>query len=388
MRIVVAGDTYPPDVNGASVFTGRLATGLASRGHEVHQIAPSPSGRAYVEESDGVVVHRLVSTGYPWHPTFRIAHPLKARHVVPEIIRAAKPDVVHVQSHFVIARRAAAAARRQGVPWVATNHFMPENLVAQLPFGVPKLAFRVAADLAWRDLARVHRHAQVITTPTRTAAELLHRRAGIKGAIAISCGVDTSIFTPADGGDGATAAGRPILFVGRLEQEKHVNEIIDALPLVDPDITLRVVGEGSRREAWRRRAHHLGVAHRVAFLGQIDEAGLRAEYARSQVFCMPGTVELQSIATLEAMAAGLPIVAANALALPHLVHPGVNGDLYQPGDVEGLAAAIQSVLADEESRRALGQASRALVSGHDIELTLDAIEKTYSDAAEGSTTSR
>lgn len=387
MRIVVAGDTYPPDVNGASVFTGRLATGLASRGHEVHQIAPSPSGRAYVEESAGVVVHRLTSTGYPWHPTFRIAHPLKARHVVPEIIRDAKPDVVHVQSHFVIARRAAEAARRQAVPWVATNHFMPENLVAQVPFGIPQIVFRVAADLAWRDLARVHRHAQVITTPTQTAAELLQRRAGIEGAIAISCGVDTSMFTPTDGA-GALSPARSILFVGRLEQEKHVDEIIDALPLVDPDITLRVVGEGSQREAWRRRAHQLGVSHRVAFLGQVDDAGLRREYARSQVFCMPGTVELQSIATLEAMAAGLPIVAANALALPHLVHPGVNGDLYQPGDVEGLAAAIQNTLADEESRRVLGKASRALVSGHDIELTLDAIEKAYADAAEGSTTSR
>ncbi len=377
MRIVVAGDTYPPDVNGCSVFTASLATGLASRGHEVHLISPSPSGPAYVEESGGVVLHRLVSTRYPWHPTFRIAHPMKARREVSQIIRDAKPDVVHVQSQFIIARCAAAAARRQDVPWVATNHFMPENLVTQMPFAVPQVVFRVAAHLAWRDLARVHRHAQVITSPTRTAADLLRRRAGIEGALAISCGVDTSVFVPAE--DAETTAAS-ILFVGRLEQEKHVDEIIDALPLVNPGITLRIVGEGSQEEAWRRRARDLGVGHRVEFLGHVDDGGLRAEYARSQLFCMPGTVELQSIATLEAMAAGLPVVAANALALPHLVHPGINGDLYQPGDVPGLAAAIANIFADEASRRVLAKASRALVADHDIELTLDAMEKVYADA--------
>jgi glycosyltransferase involved in cell wall biosynthesis len=378
MRIVVAGDTYPPDVNGCSIFTGNLATGLASRGHEVHLIAPSPSGQAYVEESRGVVVHRLASIRWPWHPTFRIARPVRARRDASQIIHDAKPDVVHVQSHFVIARCAAAAARRQRVPWVATNHFMPENIATQLPFPVPRTVFRISADLAWRDVARIYRHASVITSPTQTAADLLHRRAGIAGALPISCGVDTSAFVPAQV---AETDAPSILFVGRLEHEKHVDEIIDALPLIDRSVTLRIVGEGSQEGAWRRRVSELGLGHRVEFLGHVDDAGLRAEYERAQLFCMPGTVELQSIATLEAMAAGLPVVAADALALPHLVHPGINGDLYRPGDVRGLAAAIENTLADEASRQVLAKASRGIAEDHDIELTLDAMEKAYADAS-------
>src|SRR4051812_6000984 len=102
MRIVVASDTYPPDVNGASVSAGRLTAGLVSRGHEVHDIAPSPTGRPYIEDSAGVLVHRVPSRRYPWHPTFHIADPLKARLSVPQIIRDVRPDVVHVQSHFVV----------------------------------------------------------------------------------------------------------------------------------------------------------------------------------------------------------------------------------------------------------------------------------------------
>lgn len=380
MRIVIASDTYPPDVNGASVFTGRLVSGLASRGHQVHEIAPSPTGRAHVEESVGVVVHRVLSHRYPWHPTFYIADPRKARSVVPEIIRDIRPDVVHVQSHFVVGRYAAATARRDGLPWVATNHFMPENLVSQLPFSLPAPISHIAAELAWRDLARIYQSANVVTSPTPIAVDVLRRRAGIDGAIAISCGVDTSAF--AHGNVDAAKPGPPcVLFVGRLDKEKHVDEIIDALAFVDPEITARIVGEGSREEAWRQRAREVGVAHRVKFLGYVDDARLHAEYARSHVFCMPGTAELQSIATLEAMAAGLPIIAANALALPHLVQPGVNGALYWPGDVRGLAIAMKDVLADEGRRRALGQASRALVAQYDIGLTLEAIERIYINIA-------
>jgi len=379
MRVVVAGDTYPPDANGCSVFTGNLATGLAARGHDVHVISPSPTGEASVEELSGVTLHRLTSTRYPWHPTFRIAHLLNARRVVPQIIREAKPDVVHVQSHFIIARLVSAAAHRQQVPCVATNHFMPENLLTQLPFEVPGFARRAVADLAWRDVGRVHRRAQVVTSPTQTAADLLHSRAGIEGGLAISCGVDTAAFAPAVQ---PATSGSSILFVGRLEPEKHIDEIIEALPLVRPDITLRIVGEGSQEAPLRRRADSLGVKDRVEFVGGVDDAGLRAEYSRAQLFCMPGTVELQSIATLEAMSAGLPVVAANALALPHLVHPGINGYLYQPGDTPALAAAIERVFSHEESRRALAAASRALVADHDVELTLDAMERVYATVSQ------
>jgi glycosyltransferase involved in cell wall biosynthesis len=92
---------------------------------------------------------------------------------------------------------------------------------------------------------------------------------------------------------------------------------------------------------------------------------------------MPGTAELQSLATMEAMAAGRPVIAANAMALPHLVHPGDNGFLYPPGDIEQLAAGIATLARDATLRAEMGQASRKIIAGHEIGRTLEAFEGAY-----------
>jgi glycosyltransferase involved in cell wall biosynthesis len=83
---------------------------------------------------------------------------------------------------------------------------------------------------------------------------------------------------------------------------------------------------------------------------------------------------------MEAMAAGLPVVAADALALPHLVHEGVNGFLYRPGDVDELAVALSVLMRDPESRATMGKASLALIGRHYLSNTLEAFESVYADA--------
>ena len=92
---------------------------------------------------------------------------------------------------------------------------------------------------------------------------------------------------------------------------------------------------------------------------------------------MPGTAELQSLATLEAMASGRPVIAANAMALPHLVRDDANGFLYTPGDVAGLSARIDRLLGDPLLRRRLGRASRLRAEGHSLDTTLEAFEDCY-----------
>ena len=93
---------------------------------------------------------------------------------------------------------------------------------------------------------------------------------------------------------------------------------------------------------------------------------------------MPSTAELQSIASLEAMASGLPIVVADAMALPHLVDDGMNGYLFTPGDADDLAAKLTDVLTkSEDDYIAMRQASLKMIEPHDIERTLDTFEKLY-----------
>lgn len=380
MKIMLGSDTYPPDVNGAARFTERLATGLAARGHDVHVAAPSWLGPAAREEINGVTVHRVVSHRWPMHEKFRVCLPWQANPATAALVRTVAPDLVHVQAHFVVGRGLAIAADRAGVPLVATNHFMPENLVEQAR--IPRRLQDLAARAAWRDVSRVFGRADLITAPTPRAVELLERSTGLQGAEAISCGIDVDTYARATA---RAAEHEPpgILFVGRLDQEKRVDELLRAVAMLPPGVDYRVdvVGDGTCRTAWTALAADLGIADKINFLGFVSETELLEAYGRCDIFCMPGVAELQSLATLEAMAAGKPVVAANAMALPHLVHPARNGFLYTPGAVEELSLHLQRLLVHADLRSRMGERSREIVAGHALTNTLDAFEDGYARAS-------
>lgn len=126
----------------------------------------------------------------------------------------------------------------------------------------------------------------------------------------------------------------------------------------------------------------------MVFRGFLSDSDLLATYGRADVFCMPSIAELQSLATLEAMAAQTPIIAADAMALPHLVRHRENGYLYDPGDITGLAAYLSTLLSDPHLRRVMGTKSRELVTVHSIEQTLASFEDLYARVSRPSSGSR
>lgn len=381
LRILIGTDTYHPDVNGAAYFTYRLATGLAARGHDVHVVCPSPNGPAETRREDGVTVHQLRSVPTGVHPTFRVCLPPQT-HAVSEVLRSVAPDVVHVQGHFPIGRSVLRAARRNEIPVVATNHFMPENLLAYAR--IPAAARRIACTLAWHDFTRAFNRADQITTPTPIAADLI-RDKGLRPPIRpISCGIDLARFhTHHPAGRTVGLFGLPdkptLLFVGRLDEEKHLHELISALPTVRAhvDAQIVIVGSGTQRARLAVLASRLDVLENVHFLGFIPDQQLPSVYAAADVFVMPGIAELQSLATLEAMASGLPVIAADAMALPHLVHPGINGYLYRPGNIEELASYGEVLLTSSQERGRMGRASREIAQTHDETNTLRQFENLY-----------
>ena len=220
---------------------------------------------------------------------------------------------------------------------------------------------------------------QAVTTPTQRAADLL-RANGVGGPIRpISCGIDLDRYRPAQAGTGPGSPVPTVLFVGRLDAEKRVDELLRALALLPAELPLRaeIVGQGACRGAWERLAGELGVADRVVFRGYLDDDALLAAYRRCDVFCMPGVAELQSLVTLEAMASGKPVVAADAMALPHLVRPGENGWLYTPGGVRELAGHLGRLAADPAARARLGEAGRRIAETHSAAATVSAFEELY-----------
>jgi glycosyltransferase involved in cell wall biosynthesis len=375
MRIVIAAETFPPDVNGAARFAHRLATGLAGRDHDVHVICVSPDGAARTERVDGITVHRVRSHRTPFHRTFRIGLPWQVRREVGALLEELRPDLVHVQAHFVVGRYVLRQAVALGVPTVATNHFMPENLFGHAH--VPAWLQGMASRWAWRDLGRVFGLADVVTAPTPRAVQLLHDNGFPARAVPVSCGIDIDRYRgrrPVRHTDAPT-----VLFVGRLDEEKRVDELLRALALV-PRLHAEIVGDGSCRAEWELLARDLGITDRVRFRGFVSESELLDAYAAADVFCMPGIAELQSLATMEAMAAGKPVVVADAMALPHLCKPGRNGWLFTPGDVRGLADRLHAVTSDPTITARMGAASSDLIAAHAIDTTLDTFESLYARA--------
>lgn len=379
LTIVIGCDTFAPDINGAARFAERLAAGLVRRGHDVHVIAPNRRYRrekpqTEVVEGEPMTVHRLPSVRWPPHDWLRFVWPWRAKAHVRPILDEVKPDVVHIQSHIVIGRALAREAHKRGIPLVATNHVMAENILDFTT--LPPLLDKRVVRWAWADAARTFSLTRAVTTPTRKAADFLESTIDIHGVIPISCGIDKANYTP----DLTPRDANRILFVGRLTTEKGIDVVLRALAKLDPSLDARfdIVGGGDQRRNLETLAQQLGVSERVTFHGHTSEDELRRLYSRASVFAIASIAELQSIATMEAMASGLPVVAANAVALPHLVHDGENGYLFEPGDADELAARLTDVLtASPDERLRMQQASLDGVSVHDIDRTLDTFEALY-----------
>jgi glycosyltransferase involved in cell wall biosynthesis len=293
-----------------------------------------------------------------------------------EILRLVQPDAVHVQSHLIVGRYLIKSAKQKQIRLLATNHIMPENLIKYSVI-IPKWFEKTAMKLAWRDAGRVLKQVDFITTPTRRAADLLEAAAGVTDVLAISCGIEASKFANAT----PTSNKQPrILFLGRLDYEKHIHNVLSAVALLPKNLNTQVeiVGDGGERKALEAQAEQLGISEQVKFLGHISEQELPKAYERATLFAMPSIAELQSIATMEAMASGRPVVAADAMALPHLVHDGDNGYLFPPNDVEVFADRLLRVLtADKKELARLSENSLYLIQSHDIERTLNIFEGLY-----------
>jgi len=378
---VIACDTFPPDINGASRFAERLASGLVRAGNEVHVIAPAHNKTfgSFTEVHDGssMTVHRIKSYRVIQHKTLRYVWPFTLKAKADRLLRSIKPHALHINSHMIVGRFVMKSAQQLGIRVIATNHIMPENLI-KYSLVIPRWAEKWVMDLAWKDAGRVLRKADVVTTPTRRAATLLEQASGLTGVLAISCGIEASKFanrTP-------TSNKEPrILFLGRLDYEKHIHNLLKAVALLPKNLNVKVeiVGDGGEREYLEGLAKDLGISDNIEFRGHITDEELPKVYERATVFAMPSIAELQSIATMEAMASGRPVVAADAMALPHLVHDGDNGYLFPPDDVQAFADRLHKVLtADQKELDRLSENSLHLIQSHDIDRTIKIFEGLYS----------
>ena len=373
MKIMIAGQAFYRRDNGQAVFTVNLSEGLSNAEHDVMALAPSPTRQTSCEFVRGVQVQTV--------PTIHFKHNVNVSFGSGRFVRDAfaefEPDIVHIQDHYFLSRVVLREAKRLSVPVVGTNHFLPENLADNAL--IPTSWRPTANKLLWRTMLSVYNHVEAVTTPTKTAVSILNQQPLVPIAEAISCGVDPHRFYPRPLVDrvgmrekyGLDADKAVVLYVGRVDREKNLDDVIKAIAQMHrQDVQFAIGGRGMHLEKLNQLSDALGVNGRVRFLGFVPDDDLPLLLNSVDAFVMPSHAELQSIATLEAMSCGLPILAANARALPELVHHGENGYLFAPSDVNGIADSLDAFADDRYRWVEMGMASLRLAAPHSVHLTI------------------
>jgi 1,2-diacylglycerol 3-alpha-glucosyltransferase len=228
-----------------------------------------------------------------------------------------------------------------------------------------------------------------VVFPTKTQESAFIEEGLRKPSTVISNGLDIRRYSPTSQDEEDVEAryelpsGPRILAVGRLAKDKKLDTLIRAMRKVTKDhqAHLLLVGRGDDRERLQEMAQDMDLEGHVHFLGFVPEEDLPALYRHSDIFTIASDVEVQSIPTLQAAATGLPIVAADAAALPELVENNKNGFLVAPGDPDAFAAAFREILDDPERAEAFGQASLEIGRRHAEQATFNAYEELYREYA-------
>lgn len=385
MRVGLVTDFYYPWIGGPSTVVRSLGHGLSARGNSVALLAPSANGPPALEDDGPVAVTRVPTLPVPFGYKLRMAGWTAGR--VGAWMDAFRPDVVHIHHPFPLSAQALFQARKRGIPVAATNHTIPECSL----WGIRRLGPIYGAARAGfgRWIVGLLARCDAVATPTGTAARALHDL-GYRGrVVAISNGVDTSRFSPGpEPVELRRRLGldeRPIiLYTGRLDAEKEMHVWLRAAAECarDVDAQFLIGGEGNERRRLELLAASLGITDRVRFMGYLSDADHGLVYRLADAYCIMSPVELQSIATLEAVATGLPVVAARAGALPELVRDGYNGYLVEPGDWRAVAAALRLLLGDATKRDEMGKNCLAVGLQHTMDETVRRYEEFLHSAIE------
>ncbi|HUC96742.1 MAG TPA: glycosyltransferase [Candidatus Saccharimonadales bacterium] len=276
-------------------------------------------------------------------------------------------------------------SQKYDIPTVSTNHAMPENLMDNLKRLAP--LSRPINYVMKEYIVRFHKKTDYFTMPTQSALDIfkLSNRKLKTPVEAVSNGIDLSRFSADEAPSEVIEKfkipiDKPIIsYIGRVDAEKHISVLIDAfVRVIDKHAAhLLIVGKGTEIANLQQQARSLRIYDKVTFTGCVTDQEISDLHKVGTVFCMPSPVELQSIAMLEAMASGKPIVAVDAGPLKELCQNGRNGILCETDNDKEIADAILRLISDHELAKTMGKESLRIASTHDLQKTLDRYEQIY-----------
>ena len=366
LRIALFSGNYNMTVDGANKALNRLVEYLLREGAEVRVYSATVAHPAF--EPQGELIS-LPSLAIPGRGEYRVPLALSAR--VRDDLERFAPDVLHVSSPDFAARGAVRWAKAQGIPVLASVHTRFETYPAYYGLGFLERPIEAL-------IRRLYRKCDALVTPSEGMVEVLRAQRMNDDISLWERGVDREVFNSARRdlawrrahgiGDGDVAIG----FLGRLVMEKG----LDAFAATIAELRRRgvphkvlVVGDGPARDWFAERVPD------AVFTGFQQGADLGRAIAAMDVLFNPSVTETFGNVTLEAMACGVPVVAARATGSSCLVTQGANGMLVPPGEIGAFADALARYIADPKLRAAHGRAGEERSRAY----TWDAINRTVAD---------
>ena len=382
-RLILISQDYPPQpCGGIGVFIHRLAEALAAAGHEIAVITRT-QGRHTVDLENGVWVHRLpqIDHGARSHPPLPDLPPAIRHHAY-----TVYDEALRIQAQRGAAITLSAIWDLEAAACVASAAFT--NFV----YLVTTYQLSLPSKPEWQQNAHYLKHhvnkmeagerwllespAQLIASTPSIWQDIQALNPGLqptRPVPVIPFGLPAAGPTPPPP-LGYPATGTTILFVGRFEQRKGADLLLDAIPALlerHPDLHFRMAGDdtipfdgGTLKARFQvRHAARPQLLARVAFLGFVDEATLQAEYAHCALFVAPSRYESFGLIYLEAMRWAKPCIGARAGGIPDVVNEDC-GLLPEPGQVAPLIEAIDALVSDPARRLRMGQAGQARFAAH------------------------
>ena len=381
MKILLATESYYPNIDGGAIAQYNLAQNLKKLGHEVSIIAPGHSIRKKIENNNGTTIYRTRSV--------KLLHYMKNRYhfspfplfEVRKIIKKIKPDIINVCSPYPISISAVLWARKYRIPVIGSIHVLPQNMLS--PFFNLK-SYETIKEYTWRYLVYFFNLVDWATIPTKTGADMFIQRGLKTNVTPISNGLETKIFNPKNNGEYLrNKFNLPdkniVLFTGRINEEKNLDILIKSIPFVLEKIDAHFLLVGSGGEYKNKLINltkELCIEDYTTFTEFLDWNDYPNIYNIADVFAIPSESELQSIVTMEAVASGLPIVVVNNGALPELARMD-NGFIFEPKNSKQMAECIVKILQNEELKKTMGANSLKLIKEHSMDAVTNEFVKTF-----------
>ena len=348
IRVLMVSDVYFPRVNGVSSSMETFRRALATHDVEVRLVVPR-----YADEAEEPGVVRVPGRRLPKDPEDRLVS-WRSMHGA---ARAAAADchLVHVQTPFVAHYAGLAAGRQHGLPVLTTYHTLFEEYLQHY---VPLLPPRWLRALARRFSRHQCNAVDEVIVPSSAMAERLARYGVSTPLHILPTGIPLDRYARGDGASFRAARGiapeRPLaLFVGRVAHEKNIGFLLEALVHARrrcPEALLLVTGEGPAMADLRRQAGSLGLTDAVQFLGYLDRARELPDcYAAADAFVFASRTETQGLVLLEAMAAGLPVIALSAMGTSDILDDA-DGAIVPPDDPVAFGDALGHYLAERRAK--------------------------------------